>query len=119
MNTRFYRNSSGGYLGGYGQGVTVPDEAIEVPAAPANAAAVWNGAGWTEPPPPRALVPLAVVLTRVIALRALPPLLAVLQAAPEAAQLLLTLREGIFADDTQARQVLVAAGLNPDQVLAP
>jgi hypothetical protein len=55
----------------------------------------------------------------VIVLGGLTPLLAALQAAPDAAALLLTLREGIYADDPQARALLTLAGLNPDQVLAP
>jgi hypothetical protein len=119
MTTRFFRSAAGAYLGGYGQGAPPPGDAIEVPAPPQDARATWNGSAWVEPPPPPALVPLAVVLTRVIALGGLTPLLAALQAAPDAVSVLLTLREGIYADDPQARALLTLAGLNPDQVLAP
>ena len=45
--------------------------------------------------------------------------LGVLQASPEAAAKLLTLREGIYADDHQARALFAAAGLDADRVLAP
>ena len=38
-------------------------------------------------------------------------------AAPSARALLMGLREGIYADDQQARALLTAAGLDPDEVL--
>lgn len=114
----YYRDDGGAYLGAF-EGTRPPPGAVEVPAPPADAAARWNGRGWDEPPPPPVLVPLAAVLTRVIAMGGLSAVLGVLQASPEAAAKLLTLREGIYADDHQARALFAAAGLDADRVLAP
>jgi hypothetical protein len=118
MGPRFFRSVAGAYLGSF-DGVEPPESAIEVPSAPANARATWNGTGWTEPAPDPVLIPLAAVLTRVIVLGKLNDLLAVLQAEPSAAALLLSLKEGVFADDAQAVAVLTAAGVDAEVVLAP
>lgn len=118
METRFYRSPAGAYLGGF-SGVEPPENAIEVSAPPRDARATWNGTGWTEPAPDPVLIPLAAVLTRVIVLGKLNDLLAVLQAEPSAATLLLSLKEGVFANDAQAAAVLTAAGIDAEVVLAP
>lgn len=115
---RYYRNGTA-YIGGYGDGAEPPAGAVEVPAPPQNAAATWNGAAWIEPPPPRVLIPLGTVLFRIIAGGHLNAVLAVLQAEPTAAATLLTLREGIYADDAQASALLAAAGADPAVILAP
>lgn len=54
---------------------------------------------------------------RIVASGRLSALSAVLDAAPSARALLMGLREGIYADDQQARALLTAAGLDPDEVL--
>lgn len=115
---RYYRLGSA-YLGAFGGDAQPPAGAVEVPAPPQNAAATWNGAAWIEPPAPRVLVPLGTVLFRIVAGGHLNAVLAVLQAEPEAAALLLTLREGIYADDAQASALLAAAGADPAVILAP
>lgn len=57
------------------------------------------------------------VAARIVASGRLSALSAVLDAAPSARALLMGLREGIYADDQQARALLTAAGLDPDEVL--
>lgn len=117
MPPRFFRSSDGRYLGSF-DGAPAPRDAIEVAAPPADGRATWSGGRWVDPPAPPTLVPLAVVLTRVIVLGRLNALLAVLQADKAAEALLLRLKEGIYANDAQARALLTAAGADPDVVLA-
>ena len=69
-------------------------------------------------PEPRRMVPLAVVQGRILALGGEAALRTVLAANPDALALYLTLTEGIWSDDTQARTLFTAAGLDPDIVLA-
>lgn len=114
--TKFFRAAGGAYLGAYA-GAAPPDGAIEVASPPADARATWNGTGWTEPAPARQLVPLGTLAARIVASGRLSALSAVLDAAPDARALLMGLREGIYADDQQARALLTAAGLDPDEVL--
>lgn len=68
-------------------------------------------------PPDRRIVPLGALAARIVASGRLSALSAVLDAAPSARALLMGLREGIYADDQQARALLTAAGLDPDEVL--
>jgi hypothetical protein len=52
METRYFVNASGQYLGAFcGEEAiaAVPEEAVEVPAPPHAAHHVWNGYGWTIP----------------------------------------------------------------------
>lgn len=57
--TKFYVDANGCYLGGYG-GVEPPEDAIEVPAAPARATDIWTGGAWV--PAPVAPVPAIPML---------------------------------------------------------
>lgn len=82
-----------------------------------DARATWSGSAWIEPAPERRLVPLGTLAARIVASGRLSALSAVLDAAPSARALLMGLREGIYADDQQARALLTAAGLDPDEVL--
>ncbi len=52
--TKFYRDEEGKYIGAFG-GETgkVPLGAIEIPKAPADARAIWDGSNWIEPVPIR------------------------------------------------------------------
>lgn len=47
MSIIYYRNSSNNYIGAFEGGV--PVGGLEVPSAPQNAAATWNGSAWVEP----------------------------------------------------------------------
>jgi hypothetical protein len=47
---RFYVDGAGAWLGGY-DGAPPPEGAIEVPAAPEDARATWDGAAWQAPAP--------------------------------------------------------------------
>lgn len=50
MTTQYYVNNGGAYLGGFaGNTFKVPAGAIEVPSAPKDARALWDGAKWNEP----------------------------------------------------------------------
>lgn len=71
-----------------------------------------------DPPVLRRMVPLAAVQGRILALNATAAVQAVLDADPPALALWLTLVEGIWADDAQARALFTAAGLDPDVILA-
>lgn len=119
MTTRFYRTAAGAYVGAFGPGVTPPPDAIEVAAPPQSAAATWNGGEWIEPPPPRRIVPLATITFRLAAMGKLGDVAAALQQEPEALGLLLSLQEGIYADDAQASALLSLAGADPAVILAP
>jgi hypothetical protein len=118
MTTRFFRNTAGEYLGGYGGGANPPLGAVEVPVPPRDARAVWVNGSWFEPAPPPRLVPLGVLAARIIASGKLADLAAVLDAQPEARESLMALTEGVYENDTQARAILTAAGLDPDAILA-
>ena len=48
METKFYIDASGKYLGGYA-GAAPPAGAIEVPAPPDHALKQWNGTAWVSP----------------------------------------------------------------------
>lgn len=115
MTARYYRSVGGAYLGAFVG--SAPDGGVEVPAPPADARATWSGSAWIEPAPDRRLVPLGTLAARIVASGRLSALSAVLDAAPSARALLMGLREGIYADDQQARALLTAAGLDPDEVL--
>ncbi|MEP0518579.1 MAG: hypothetical protein ABJO09_00925 [Hyphomicrobiales bacterium] len=56
MSIKYFRSDAGNYLGAYGEGVDVPDGAIECDAPP-HALCKWNGSGWDEYVPPVALDP--------------------------------------------------------------
>ena len=114
---RYWRNAAGAYLGGFE--ASPQTGAIEVAAPPADARATWAGQGWAEPPADRRIVPLGTVLFRIVAGGHLNTVLAVLQAEPDAAATLLTLREGIYSDDAQASALLALAGADPAVILAP
>jgi len=62
--TKFYADADGVYLGGF-DGAEPPVGAIEVPSAPAHAAAIWSGLNWVEPAPavPRSVPMLNARLT--------------------------------------------------------
>lgn len=45
MTTTHYRDSDGNYIGGFGDGATPPDGAIQCPA-PTRASDTWNGSAW-------------------------------------------------------------------------
>lgn len=49
MNTKYYVDSLGNYLGGF-QGATPPEGSMEVPFAPGHAKDKWNGTGYTKDP---------------------------------------------------------------------
>lgn len=66
----------------------------------------------------RRLVPLAVVLARLEVLGTKEAVLSVLNANPDARSLFLSLQEGIYADDEDARDIFAAAGADPDVILA-
>jgi hypothetical protein len=54
--TKHYVDNEGNYLGGFdGEGVVIPDGAIEVPAPP-HGLAKWINEEWVMPPPSRAEV---------------------------------------------------------------
>lgn len=56
--TKFFVDQSGNYIGGFdGNGVPVPQGAIEVPSAPADARQKWNGTSFDPVP---VIVPEAV-----------------------------------------------------------
>lgn len=55
METKYYVDSEGSYIGGFcGEAAMalVPEDAAEVPGAPLAAWWIWNGEGWDELPPP-------------------------------------------------------------------
>lgn len=66
----------------------------------------------------RRLVPLAVVMARLEVLGMKDAVLGVLQQVPDARARFLALREGIYADDADARAIFIAAGVDPDVILA-
>lgn len=66
----------------------------------------------------RRMVPLAAVLARLQVTGSIPAVLAVLAQSPAAQARFLTLAEGIYADDEDARAVFDTAGVNPDVILA-
>ncbi len=112
---RYYRNAAGAYLGAFDR---APSDGIEVAMPPRDARATWQSNAWVEPAPPPALIPLGVLAARIVASGRLTALSQVLDAQPQARARLMTLSEGIFRNDPEARALLVAAGLNPDEVLA-
>ena len=68
-------------------------------------------------PPDRRIVPLGALAARIAVSGKLSALVDILDASPETRALLMSLQEGIYADDQQARALLTAAGLDPDEVL--
>ena len=78
--------------------------------------------GWADPNPPTPpappIVPLAVVTNRIIASGALATVVAALAEAPDVRDRLMSLQEGIYPDDAQAREFLTACGADPDAILA-
>lgn len=49
MTQKFYVDDGGVYLGSY-DGVSAPEDSIEVMIAPNNGSQVWNGSSWDNPP---------------------------------------------------------------------
>lgn len=72
----------------------------------------------SEPAEPRREVPLQAVIARLMVLEAIPVVLAVLEQSPEAKERFLSIQSGIYADDEDARAVFIAAGVDPDKILA-
>lgn len=102
-----------------------------VPVPPAQARLVaqgwlWDGAAFRPPPPPAAppvrFIPAGVLRERMEAaglwdeMAAL--LVSLLPTRPGLVLKLLTLNEGVAADDPEARQLIAAAGGDPDAILA-
>lgn len=59
MNTKFFVNNAGVYLGGFaGDTGVIPSGAIEVPGAPSHAKDVWDGQAWVK----HVAVPQAVTM---------------------------------------------------------
>lgn len=50
MSTKFYRDDSNKYVGGFGDGAVPPAGAIEVPDAPTFADDIWVGNKWEQDP---------------------------------------------------------------------
>ena len=78
--------------------------------------------GWADPNPPTPpappIVPLAVVTNRIIASGALATVVAALAEAPDVRDRLMSLQEGIYPDDAEARAFPTACGADPDATLA-
>lgn len=68
--------------------------------------------------PPRRIVPLAAVVSRLIVRGEVAQVVAVLDQMPEAKAQFESLEEGIYADDADARAIFTAAGVDPDIILA-
>lgn len=115
--TRYFRDTDGAYLGGF-DGAEPPAGAIEVPAAPNDARATWNGSAWVEPPPPPHLVPKLLVVERLAAAGRLATARQALNAADDLTRERWDAAKEIASDDTQVRGFLTAIGTDPDVILA-
>lgn len=49
MTTQHFRDSSGNYIGGFGDGATPPQGAIECETPPPDGRAVWTNGAWVMP----------------------------------------------------------------------
>lgn len=84
-----------------------------------------DGVGFSSPPPPAAVpagpryVPVSTMRERLEADGTWAALVALLQTDMPTMVKVLTLREGVDAQDTQARILIAAAGSDPDDILRP
>lgn len=85
---------------------------------------LYDGAGFSQPAAPASqymprYVPVATIRERMEAQGRWSDMAAILQGDMALMLKVLTLREGIAADDPQAREMIAATGADPDEILAP
>jgi hypothetical protein len=116
---RYYRNSSGAFLGAFD---SQPQDGIEVPSAPQRADAVWNGSKWAEPqepsPPPHRILKLTIrQRLRAVDLESVAD--AARSQLPESDQHDWEDAWFIYSNDSRMISFLTAIGADPASILAP
>ena len=121
--TRYFANEDGTYLGAFdGDDVEVPDDAIEVGEPPLDGRQLYDGQGGWLPLVERKLVPKSIVQQRIIEKgpQYMQQALQMLQSnAVYFARWFAPDHPAVYSDDVDARGLVVALGLDPDEILAP
>lgn len=100
------------------EGFSIPGRTLVLATGTVSAGWTWNGTTFLPPSTEHRLVPLATVVTRIIAYGHLATVQAALASDETLRARLSRVQEGIYSDDVDARAFLTAVGADPDVILA-
>lgn len=100
------------------EGFSIPNRTLVPVTGTVSSGWTWNGVTFSPPSADHRLVPLAAVVTRIIAHGHLAAVQAALASDETLRTRLSNVQEGIYSDDADARAFLTAVGADPDVILA-